>query len=123
MEKLLLLQVHLLDGRYHGTGDWPPAPARLFQSLVAGNAVGATVPEDCQVALRWLESLRSSVQIHAPGVRVGRQFTTFVPNNDLDAKGGDPRRVADIRVGKLVRPRYLQPDCPISYGWRFPVDE
>ena len=34
--RALLIEVRLLDGRYHGAGDWPPAPFRLFQALVAG---------------------------------------------------------------------------------------
>ena len=32
----LLIEVRLPGGRYHGVGDWPPAPFRLFQALVAG---------------------------------------------------------------------------------------
>ena len=31
----LVIHVHLHEGRYHGEGDWPPCPARLFQALVA----------------------------------------------------------------------------------------
>jgi CRISPR-associated protein Csb1 len=38
MPGVLLIAVHFHDGRYHGAGDWPPAPARLFQALVAGAA-------------------------------------------------------------------------------------
>lgn len=119
MEKMLLIRVNLLDNRYHGAGDWPPAPARLFQALIAGNAVGAILPPDCMTALGWLEAIPRPPEIFAPGVRGGRRFTTFVPNNDLDAKAGDLSRVADIRVGKLVRPRFILSDAPIIYLWYF----
>src|SRR5690606_21596848 len=49
----------------------------------------------------------------------GRSVTYFVPNNDLDAKGGDPERVPEIRAGKVVRPRFLQADVPFVYLWTF----
>lgn len=122
MEKLLLLQVHWHDDRYHGAGEWPPSPARLFQALVAGSAVGATLPTNLQPALHWLESLQNPPDIYAPHARTGQAFTTFVPNNDLDAKGGDPSQVANLRVGKSIRPRFIAAGEPISYGWQFDVN-
>ena len=45
MPRTLRLSVHFHDGRYHGTGPWPPAPARLFQALVAAAAVGGRLGE------------------------------------------------------------------------------
>ncbi len=122
MDKVLLIQVRFLDDRYHGDGDWPPSPARLFQALIAGNAIGKSLPPECTAALNWLESVPGPPEIFAPGVRAGRPYTTFVPNNDLDAKGGDPRRVADIRVGKSIRPRFVLPGIPIIYSWHFEHD-
>ena len=119
MEKLLLLTVRFLDDRYHGEGEWPPSPARLFQALVAGNAVGARLPKACVHALAWLEALDHAPEIRARPGRPGLPYTTFVPNNDLDAKGGDPAKVADIRVGKSIRPRHIDATQPILYGWRF----
>lgn len=123
MEKLLRMQVHLLDDRYHGEGDWPPSPARLFQALVAGSAVGAHLPEDCADALRWLEAIPALPEICAQRAWLGLRYTTFVPNNDLDAKGGDPRQVANIRVGKSVRPHYIDAGQPLLYSWRFEASD
>ncbi|HED19866.1 MAG TPA: type I-U CRISPR-associated protein Cas5/Cas6 [Gammaproteobacteria bacterium] len=119
MEKLLLMQVQLLDDRYHGEGDWPPSPARLFQALIAGNAVGAHLPADCADALRWLESVPAPPEICAQRGWLAPPYTTFVPNNDLDTKGGDPRRIANIRVGKSIRPRHIDSGKPLVYSWRF----
>lgn len=118
MEKTLLIQARLLDDRYHGHGDWPPSPARLYQALIAGNAIGARLPTDCTAALRWLEALPPP-EIRSQRGRLGLPYTSFVPNNDLDAKGGNPARVADIRVGKTIRPRHLDARRPILYLWRF----
>ena len=33
MTHSLVISIRLYDGRYHGAGEWPPAPARLFQAL------------------------------------------------------------------------------------------
>ena len=42
----------------------------------------------------------------------------FVPNNDLDAKGGDPARVAEVRVAKHWRPVLFDSSEPVLYVWR-----
>lgn len=118
MEKTLLIQAWLLDDRYHGNGDWPPSPARLFQAMVAGNAIGAELPADCADTLRWLEALPPP-EIRSQRGRLGSSYTTFVPNNDLDAKGGDPARVVDIRVSKSIQPRHINACLPIVYAWKF----
>ena len=121
-DKRLILRVYLLDDRYHGEGDWPPAPARLFQALVAGSAIGAHLPDDCAAALRWLERDAGAPLIRAQRGRLGLAHKTFVPNNDLDAKGGDPARIGDIRVAKQIRPRHIDGLIPILYGWCFRAD-
>ena len=114
----LLISVRFHDGRYHGRGDWPPSPARLFQALVAGAARGEKLdPEDLQ-ALAWLETLEPPA-IAAPPARVGQGFRSFVPNNDLDAVGGDPRRVGEIRAPKLIRPVLFDAEMPLLYAWTF----
>ena len=123
MEKMLLMRVHLLDDRYHGEGDWPPSPARLFQALVAGNAFGAKLPDTCAEALRWLEAEAGPPEICAQRGWLGLRYTTFVPNNDLDAKGGDPREVSSIRVGKSICPRHIDARKPILYSWRFEAND
>lgn len=122
MSRSVLISVCLHDGRYHGTGDWPPSPARLFQALVAGAAHGNVLSaEDC-AALGWLEQLPPP-EIAVPCVRRGQGITNFVPNNDLDAVGGDPRRIGDIRVGKLIQPYIFDAEVPLLYAWRFEPEE
>ena len=124
MENSLLVAVHLHDGRYHGEDDgfkgasWPPSPARLFQGLLAGVARGSAISLDDQRALHWLEELPPP-RIAAPASRLGGALPVFVPNNDLDAVGGDPANVGKIRVGKTWRPRYFDASTPILYVWEF----
>jgi CRISPR-associated protein Csb2 len=122
MPRTLRLSVRFHDGRYHGTGSWPPAPARLFQALVAGAARGSALAAEDRAALEWLERLDPPV-IVAPRPWAGQGFTAFVPNNDLDAVGGDPARIGDIRVGKTIRPRLFDPTVPLVYLWRYEQGE
>ena len=124
MERALLVAVWFHEGRYHGTGDWPPAPARLFQALLAGAARGARVPDATQDALDWLEGLPPPA-IAAPRGEPGQGYTGFVPNNDLDAaltgkNASDIEdAVASIRVGKTVRPILFDAAAPVLYCWPF----
>lgn len=115
----LLIEVRLLTGRYHGAGDWPPSPFRLFQALVAGAYGGRWAAEDRadkDAAFRWLESLPPPV-IAAPAHRPGRAVVHYVPNNDLDAKAGDPSRTSEIRAPKRRQPVLLEDEQPILYVW------
>jgi CRISPR-associated protein Csb2 len=99
----LAIGVRFHEGRYHGRPeggtDWPPSSARLFQALVSGAARCETLAESDKSALEWLESLDPPA-IAAPSGRAGQGFRTFVPNNDLDTVGGDPKRVGEIRAPK-----------------------
>jgi CRISPR-associated protein Csb2 len=52
-------------------------------------------------------------------MRTGKGFTTFVPNNDLDAVGSDPGRIGEIRVPKLIRPILFDAVTPLLYAWEF----
>ena len=129
MEHALLVTVRFHEGRYHGldnrkASEWPPAPARLFQALMAGAARGARVPGEVQAALDWLEALPPPV-IAAPRGIPGQTFKNYVPNNDLDAelaKGKAPdlgKAVAAIRVDKRYRPILFDAGMPILYCWPF----
>ncbi len=118
MTRSLLLSVRFHDGRYHGTGDWPPAPARLFQALVVGAAKGAELSYADKAALEWLETLKAPI-IAAPAARAGRAFKNYVPNNDLDKFGGDPRRISEIRTPKTIRPHIFDVEIPLLFIWTF----
>src|SRR5262245_8663365 len=112
----LLISIHFQDGRYHGSGDWPPSPARLFQALVAGAARGEMLSSHVVGALKWLEGL-DAPRIAAPSAYVGQSFKTFVPNNDLDAVGGDPAWIGKIRAAKIIRPRTFNANAELLYAW------
>jgi CRISPR-associated protein Csb2 len=122
MSRAFLLSVCFHDGRYHGRPEWPPSPARLFQALVAAAANGGVLPPKERDALAWLELLPRPM-IAAPPVRAGRGFSNYVPNNDLDAVGGDPRRVAEIRAPKLIKPLLFDSSMSLLYAWRFEQGE
>ena len=120
MQRVLLITVRFHDGRYHGTGDWPPSPARLFQALVAGIGQGGPLGNDASAPLEWLERLAPPV-IAAPVMdeKGGRAVTNYVPNNELDAVGGDPRRIGSIRAAKVWKPKLFDRDAAFLYAWTF----
>src|SRR5581483_8717579 len=103
----LVIYVRLHDGRYHGRGDWPPSPARLFQALVAGAGLSGRLSEAKQ-ALKWLEKLPAPV-IAAPRAWQPRRGVLFyMPNNDSDRIEGDPLEMAKIRTAtKVFRPYFF----------------
>lgn len=121
--RALLIAVRFHDGRFHGRPEWPPSPARLFQALVAAAAQGEKIPQIAREALAWLECLEAPPLIVAPPARMGRSFDTFVPNNDLDAKGGYLARIAEIRVAKRIRPHLFEADARLLYLWQFEGEE
>ncbi len=118
MQRVLLISVRFHDGRYHGTGDWPPSPARLFQALVAGVGQNGPLGDDASKTLEWLEELDPPV-IAAPLMVEGKAMTNYVPNNDLDAVGSDPHRIGSIRTAKVWKPKLFDQDATFLYAWRF----
>jgi CRISPR-associated protein Csb2 len=116
MSTILLISVRLHDGRYHGTGDWPPTPARLFQALVAGAGLKGPMQASDVEALEWLEMSAPPI-IASPVARKGQAFDNFVPNNDLDAVGGDPRRIGSVRGKKAICPLLFDEEQPLLYAW------
>lgn len=130
MVRHLLIAVHLhADGmgtaRYHGmlqgAPEWPPAPARLFQALVAGVAVGQRLPDAVLPALQWLEGLPPPL-IAAPPRRVGQAVSAYVPNNDADALS-DPTDLSGIRTAKHIQPSLYDGAQPLLYAWELPEGE
>ena len=111
MSSVLLISVRFHEGRYHGTGDWPPSPARLFQALIAGAGLQGSLQTEQVDALEWLETMPPPI-IAVPTIRKGQPVGNFVPNNDLDAVGGDPRRIGSIRAKKEIRPLLFDAEQP-----------
>ncbi len=119
MASMTVIQVRFHQQRYLADGPWPPSPGRLFQALVAGCAPRAELPEVPASALRWLEEQPAPV-VHAPKVVWGSPLVQYVPHNHLDAKGGDPGRVASVRAPKHTRARLLPVDASVVYVWPAP---
>ncbi|MYZ46625.1 type I-G CRISPR-associated protein Csb2 [Propylenella binzhouense] len=139
MAGALVIRVRFHEGRYHGSGGWPPAPARLYQALVAGVAAGGRLAEANREALAWLE-LQDPPVVLAPPATPGQGFNTYVPNNDLDAvpdietvagnpagyirrKDGWAIAASTIRAGKTVRPWLFNAERPLVYLWLDVTDE
>ena len=120
----LLFHVNLLQPLWHGSGDWPPSPFRLFQAMVAGAFGGRWAAEDKDAqqqrseAFLWLEG-QQAPHISAPPRSECRRITSYVPNNDLDSVGGDPSRVEEIRAEKVISPFQLEASQTFLYAWHF----
>lgn len=120
MQRVLLITVRFHDGRYHGTGDWPPSPARLFQALVAAIGQDGPLSDDASKPLEWLEALDPPV-IAAPRMTLGMTIPMhFVPNNDLDALGGFASNLGKTRTAyKVWKPKLFDQRAAFHYAWRF----
>jgi CRISPR-associated protein Csb2 len=115
----LVLHVRLHDGRYHGEGDWPPSPARLFQALVAGAGLGGPIGNAEKEALEWLEKQNAPLIAAPQASRPRRGVLFYMPNNDSDTIAGDPVRMANIRTAtKVFRPSFFDAAIPFVYAWR-----
>jgi CRISPR-associated protein Csb2 len=116
----LVVQIRLHDGRYHGEGDWPPSPARLFQALVAGAGLGGPIGGADKKALEWLEKQEPPLVAAPPAWRPRRGVLFYMPNNDSDAIAGDPLRMPKIRTAtKTFRPYLFDATVPFVYAWPF----
>ena len=114
----LVICVRLHDGRYHGSGDWPPSPARLFQALVAGAGLSGPLENNDREALEWLEQQPAPI-IAAPRAWQPREGVLFyMPNNDSDRIEGDLAKMAKIRTAtKIFRPYLFDAKIPFLYIW------
>jgi CRISPR-associated protein Csb2 len=121
MQRVLLITVRFHDGRYHGAGDWPPSPARMFQAFVAGIGQDGPLSDDASKPLEWLETLVPPV-IAAP-IQNGRGMTIpmhFVPNNDLDAHSGRASKLGRTRTEfKVWKPKLFDQEAKFLYAWQF----
>lgn len=119
MTRYLTIHVRVHEGRYHGDGDALPSPFRLFQALVAGAGISGPLDEESTQALTWLERLDAPI-IAAPRTVRGQSVSMFMPNNDLDAKGGEVRRIGAIRLAtKVWRPLIFDAEMNWVYAWPF----
>ena len=89
-----------------------------FRRSSRAQRAGEACADAVASAFRWLEGLDPPV-IAAPPAYVGRSIKNFVPNNDLDAVGGDPARIGEIRTAKIIRPRHFDAASPLLYAWTF----
>ncbi|WP_417847150.1 type I-U CRISPR-associated protein Csb2 [Thalassoglobus sp.] len=117
MSDSLLISVRLHEGWYHGSGG-TPSPARLFQALVAGAGISGPLNERTVEALKWLESQKSYPIIATPYTTSQKPHVNYVPNNDLDSKQGDYRRIGEIRVKKEMAPLIFDSAVPFLFAWK-----
>lgn len=120
---ILSIDVTFTAGNYHGS-EWPPAPTRLFQALVAASHRGAHGLIHAEVrdrALEWLEEL-AAPQIAASAGRAQREHLIhYVPNND-DGETSD--LLNHVRAAKSLRVYPLPANCVVTYRWSFePVED
>lgn len=138
MTRWLCIEASFLTGRYHGLRrggkepDWPPAPHRLFQALVAAAHLGTRAQEWSEAkaaAFRWLES-REPPEIAAPPALAASSVTLSVPNNDMDvvakawAKGAPPpKQPSELRALKKLVPQLVAGDSTVRFLWAIGEDE
>lgn len=115
MSDSLVISAWLHEGWYHGNGSIP-SPARVFQALIAGRGLSGPLPDETIAALEWLEQQPPPI-VAAPVTKGGQPVATFVPNNDLDAKQGDHRRIGEIRTKKSIRPLLFDSEVAFVFCW------
>lgn len=130
------LSLRFLDQAYHGEADgndreWPPAPLRVFQALVAAAARrnGGELTGTTRSALEWLERQAPPLVV-APATVTGAGYTLSVPNNAMDIVGrawsrGNESNSGDAnpathRTMKPVRPTLLLGEA-VHYLWELPA--
>ncbi|GAB4373002.1 MAG: type I-U CRISPR-associated protein Csb2 [Bryobacter sp.] len=121
----LCLSASWPTARYHAQ-EWPPAPARVFQALIAGIMTGCYRQEIAPLAkpaLEWLETLPAPL-IGAKTASKLSEFRISVPNNDLDKVAlawskGNAADPAKLRTLKTIAPRALPTEgSQVHYFWR-----
>lgn len=116
---ILEIEVTFTAGHFHGE-EWPPAPARLFQALVAASHHGAhglihqAVRDE---ALRWLERQPPPPILAASAVQQRGHLINYVPNND-DKFGND----AHVRTDKSIAAWFFPESSAVAYQWPIGAD-
>ena len=99
MTQVLLISVHLHEGRYHGMGEVLPAPARLFQAMVAGAGISGAIANECNYRTRMARKARPAC--YRSTANVGRPI-----DHELRSKqrsGHRRRRSSTHRFGEDVQ--------------------
>lgn len=117
----LRITVDWLDGIYHGE-EWPPAPLRIYQAMIAGYAMYSECDQTFEPAMRHLESLPAP-RIYAPEFEERSRVLSAVPNNDgdcvieLHAKGEQAKalKLAQKRTLRSRRSRFFTGS--VAYEW------
>ena len=119
MDQYLSHHNNFSDHCYHGKGMVSPAPARLFQALLAGARPVAYRQHWSSVepVLQALERL-AAPEVLASSFRQLPSYRIAVPNNDSDKaarewKAGRAFNDADLRTLKTISPRAL-----VGQAWR-----
>jgi CRISPR-associated protein Csb2 len=119
MSTHLCITVRWIGDQFHGfidgteTLEWPPAPFRLFQALVAG-AYRYGLDTAKHDALAWIERQRTPPDVLAPvQPLIGNIFDHWVPDND---------NLVEHRRGSIRKfcPMFLQESPAVHYVW--PID-
>ena len=120
----LQITLRFAQHRYHGRRsedelEFPPAPARLFQALIAGSHCGAYGVVHAAArdrALRWLESLEPPVIVAPAACLTGTGITNYVPNND---NGSKDNPLEHVRTAKGFLANVFPPNATLLYRWQF----
>ncbi|MFN7926875.1 MAG: type I-U CRISPR-associated protein Csb2 [Blastocatellia bacterium] len=120
----LQIKLTFATRRYHGRKsedelEFPPAPARLFQALIAGSHCGAygivqTAARDR--ALHWLEALEPPAIIAPAACLTGNGITNYVPNND---NGSKDNPLEHVRTAKGFVANVFALEHALIYRWQF----
>ena len=113
---ILEIECTFPGGQFHGEEwEWPPAPARMFQALVAGThrgAHGLIHQETRDAALRWLETLPPPVILAVSATFGNTHVENYVPDNDGKAE--------HIRTtAKSLAAHGFPAGSAVAYRWTF----
>jgi CRISPR-associated protein Csb2 len=127
MSRYLVLSFRFLSPWFHGRGDegepeWPPAPLRAFQAVVAA-AARAGALESNRGALSWLEQCAAPLIVAPEAAESAVGYRLSVPHNAMDLVGkqwsrGQEGRAVEHRAMKNVRPHRLPDDAVVHYAWQ-----
>jgi CRISPR-associated protein Csb2 len=118
---ILQLEVTFTAGHFHGD-EWPPAPARLFQALVAAShhgAHGLLHQAERDAALRWLEQQPPPAILAPEACRQREHLINYVPNNDDEFKGLDNAGYdrSHVRTDKSLGGWFFPAPSTITFRW------